>query len=978
MIITCEACGTNYKIKSSLISQNGSTVKCSRCQHIFVAYPPSSKTGKSDKTRSDTEVTSADYPQPGTSTFFEDAAETEKKLDALFSEEPESQQSLFEDLPEPGGEAGGPESAAEEEEPFDFPEYQSDVDLSDLEYEPEDVFADEFESPAEEINLSDLEYDADFELSELEEEPAEMADLESELGDLEEKPAELKDLEPEPVNLADLEPESVNLSDLEPEPVNLADLETIQALQTGGQESRPSSETTQETLGEEFVFDLEREEEEADALSLGLDQSELEGQPGKESAGLGYEADADLSDLEYEPEDVFADEFESPAEEINLSDLEYDADIELADLEEEPVEMADLESEPGDLEEKPAELSDLEPGPVNLADLEAPEPEPVELKHLESEVVALQDLESESVEIKDLESEPLDLTDLEAEPAEAIDLESGQEVSDEEEADLFDFETGAEEAETEKETTQEEFDLDDLDWENWDDEEEKEFDLDLEEIDFDLETEKTAAGEFGTEETLLFDTDFETQEAGEETRPEPEIEPDKEARPAEPEAGAETESGEESFELDLDFEEPEEGKSEEGESEEEAAYGQGETFELGLEEDRSLEEEDREESFEFDLGLEEEAEAEDVKEAGGEDRMEPEPDLDFEKGPEEQPEEKAEAESEEIELEFDFETPETGQEKAEPAGEKQEESGEEELDLTDLEDFLEETGETDREDTGRQEEAEFDLDLETAAETRSTGGDEDFDIDLSTMLDETFEEEPESEKDVSLEPVESEKEEPEPEPAMEQYREPGAARADETHFAAVSPPGAKEADTAPPEAPAPSPAAGKKGRGKKLLAVIAAIIVLGVIGGGAYFYYIQQIAPSTVQDAGNVNMNVSTPDYGFVNNANAGRLLVVTGRVTNRYEHARGNILVRANVLDSGGNRIKRAAAYCGNMFTPNQLKTLDLQSINQRLSRSEGEGGANSRVGPNQSIPFTVVLSDLPENMASLKVEVVSSEKVR
>jgi len=41
MIITCEACGTSFKVKSSLIQETGSTVRCSKCQQVFIAYPKS-------------------------------------------------------------------------------------------------------------------------------------------------------------------------------------------------------------------------------------------------------------------------------------------------------------------------------------------------------------------------------------------------------------------------------------------------------------------------------------------------------------------------------------------------------------------------------------------------------------------------------------------------------------------------------------------------------------------------------------------------------------------------------------------------------------------------------------------------------------------------------------------------------------------------------------------------------------------------
>ncbi len=39
MIITCEACGTSFKLKTSLVKETGSTVRCSKCQRVFIAYP---------------------------------------------------------------------------------------------------------------------------------------------------------------------------------------------------------------------------------------------------------------------------------------------------------------------------------------------------------------------------------------------------------------------------------------------------------------------------------------------------------------------------------------------------------------------------------------------------------------------------------------------------------------------------------------------------------------------------------------------------------------------------------------------------------------------------------------------------------------------------------------------------------------------------------------------------------------------------
>src|SRR6056297_3374663 len=41
MIVTCEACGTSYRLKTSMVKETGSKVRCSRCEHVFIVYPPS-------------------------------------------------------------------------------------------------------------------------------------------------------------------------------------------------------------------------------------------------------------------------------------------------------------------------------------------------------------------------------------------------------------------------------------------------------------------------------------------------------------------------------------------------------------------------------------------------------------------------------------------------------------------------------------------------------------------------------------------------------------------------------------------------------------------------------------------------------------------------------------------------------------------------------------------------------------------------
>ncbi|MBW1682508.1 MAG: zinc-ribbon domain-containing protein [Deltaproteobacteria bacterium] len=40
MIVQCESCGTKYQLDETLLREEGSKVRCSRCKHVFVVRPP--------------------------------------------------------------------------------------------------------------------------------------------------------------------------------------------------------------------------------------------------------------------------------------------------------------------------------------------------------------------------------------------------------------------------------------------------------------------------------------------------------------------------------------------------------------------------------------------------------------------------------------------------------------------------------------------------------------------------------------------------------------------------------------------------------------------------------------------------------------------------------------------------------------------------------------------------------------------------
>jgi hypothetical protein len=114
----------------------------------------------------------------------------------------------------------------------------------------------------------------------------------------------------------------------------------------------------------------------------------------------------------------------------------------------------------------------------------------------------------------------------------------------------------------------------------------------------------------------------------------------------------------------------------------------------------------------------------------------------------------------------------------------------------------------------------------------------------------------------------------------------------------------------------------------------------------------------------------------FVENPVAGRLLVVKGKVRNTYDHPRSAIRVSATLLAKGGAPITTATVYAGNLFSDQQLSTLDMDAIRSRLQISTGTANSNVGVKPGGSLAFMAVFDKLPADLDEYSVAVADSQK--
>ncbi len=102
----------------------------------------------------------------------------------------------------------------------------------------------------------------------------------------------------------------------------------------------------------------------------------------------------------------------------------------------------------------------------------------------------------------------------------------------------------------------------------------------------------------------------------------------------------------------------------------------------------------------------------------------------------------------------------------------------------------------------------------------------------------------------------------------------------------------------------------------------------------------------------------------WVENQNDGRLYIIQGRVKNEYSEPRSFIRVTGQVFADGRKFKQAAQAYCGNMPSRENLETMPLADLQKLLANRNGTDNANVKVAPGQEVPFTVIFSDLPEDV--------------
>ncbi len=530
--------------------------------------------------------------------------------------------------------------------------------------------------------------------------------------------------------------------------------------------------------------------------------------------------------------------------------------------------------------------------------------------------------------------------------------------------------------------------------------------------------EKTLAADFGGDESAAGREAALGEDLDEEDDEEFDLDLDitAEEEPGIDQDSAEAGALEEEFELDLDIEEPDAVDAQKDDEEFEIdlvesddmpeateALEQMDTEEFGfdLEEDDSAFDSFEEETkaaedaekatddfaVELDLGAADEPDAMEEETAADADQETLDFDLDDLDEFEEKTAESAVAEGEEVDIDFDLDLDLEEADQSGKTADEQEDTvsaEEDEFDLTDVEAFLDMEHET-REQTADDDDLEefdlgFDIDEERSPE--ETAAERDFDIDLEAV-DEAMKPTGETMETIAMETSVEDRETASPEMVA-------APVAGKTEPSPAKPagerPGEEPAVVSEPATKAAAEAAKKPEKSNALRAALIILLILAIAGGG-YFYIMATREPAPEPDAvapppveavdpdGNLQMAISTPTYMFINNETAGALLVVTGSVTNRYDHTREQVRVQGNLYDGDGELVHSSApVYTGMLFETDELETLALPEIESALTGPDAPG-VDVAVDPDATESFMVVFSEIPDEVAEMNVEVVASE---
>ncbi len=175
----------------------------------------------------------------------------------------------------------------------------------------------------------------------------------------------------------------------------------------------------------------------------------------------------------------------------------------------------------------------------------------------------------------------------------------------------------------------------------------------------------------------------------------------------------------------------------------------------------------------------------------------------------------------------------------------------------------------------------------------------------------------------------------------------------------------------------------KLGSYKRLLAIL---ISLSVLGFGIFAWMKGYMVPTFTsgpqetmapQDPGNLRLSLYQVEGDFFESDSLDRLFVISGIVQNDYPNPVRFIRLEGSLHTDTEQNVRKVTAFAGNPISEQEIQALSIQQIEALMNNRSGKERSDEYVNSGDSIPFSLVFSDFPENLSEYTVKAVSSEPV-
>ncbi|MDY0213410.1 MAG: DUF3426 domain-containing protein [Desulfuromonadaceae bacterium] len=184
--------------------------------------------------------------------------------------------------------------------------------------------------------------------------------------------------------------------------------------------------------------------------------------------------------------------------------------------------------------------------------------------------------------------------------------------------------------------------------------------------------------------------------------------------------------------------------------------------------------------------------------------------------------------------------------------------------------------------------------------------------------------------------------------------------------------------------PATSP---KRVQKKKTSKLLLFVLLLVLVFAGVYAYYflvhgttsLTQVINTIEEQVNRIidpltepsgpSIQIQTRDNFYISNNHLGSIFVINGTVTNTSDLPQGEIAVIATLYSASGATLRSTKVYCGNPIGKEELRAEPFEAFQKHMDNKLGAELSNVSVRPGESIPFSVVFHDLPDNFVEFSI---------